>query len=420
MAFLRPPGRGKTVRSQLPSVSAGGDYGKGLFNREMGPLQSQLSQGEYALLRLAPMLESDFVQINKRGEVIDVHNQVQTVTVGVACTSSSMTVPNVLLLARPTCLPEETPQKFKTLLRQSSSSLGLELTRLIPLHFVKISLHNAEKKQLRFKLASGRTFYLQLCPQPGAKEDVFKLWVKVVNMLRPPSDQGPLLHSKSEDPGGSGEALTDRPQLPQSLRSLNLEETVSIRSIYSPAEVRSPAQEDVRSRHSLVFSMGSQPSSRAPSPSPFESEGRTTEFEDLGVPEPLERPPSTRSQGSQPERTERSPRMSRYWVRASIKLLKRLQGIPQRTTTITWDPKLGKFPMVAIGNCVMSLDGVVLTGCSRFRKSSKSRSSRRKSPRRSSSRRPSKIISLIRSCSWGRRKRSKSRDARSRGKGKKR
>ncbi|XP_053218093.1 Golgi-associated RAB2 interactor protein 3-like [Podarcis raffonei] len=361
MAFLRPPGRGKTLRSQLPSVSAGGDYGKGLFNREMGPLQSQLSQGEYALLRLAPMLESDFVQINKRGEVIDVHNQVQTVTVGVACTSSSMTVPNVLLLARPTCPPKETPQKFKTLLRQSSSSLGLELTRLIPLHFVKISLHNAEKKQLRFKLASGRTFYLQLCPQPGAKEDVFKLWVKVVNMLRPPSDQGPLLHSKSEDPGGSGEAMTDRAQ---SLGSLNLEETVSIRSIYSPAEVRSPAQEDVRSRRSLVFSMGSQPSSRAPSPSPFESEGRTTEFEDLGVPEPLERPPSTRSQGSQPERTERSPRMSR--------------------------------------------------------KSSKSRSSRRKSPRRSSSRRPSKIISLIRSCSWGRRKRSKSRDARSRGKGKKR
>nr|XP_034991054.1 protein FAM71B-like [Zootoca vivipara] len=356
--------RGKTLKSQLSSVSAGGDYGKGLFNREMGPLQSQLSQGEYALLKLAPMLESDFVQINKRGEVIDVHNQVQTVTVGVACTSSSMTVPNVLLLARPTCPPEEKPQKFKKLLRQSSSSLGLELTRLIPLHFVKISLHNAEKKQLRFKLASGRTFYLQLCPQPGMKEDVFKLWVKVVNMLRPPSDQGPLLHSKSEDPGGSGEALTDRAQ---SLGSLNLEETVSIRSIYSPAEVRSPAQEDVRSRRSLVLSMGSQPSSRAPSPSPFESEGRTTDFEELGLPEPLERPPSTRSRGSQPERTERSPKMS------SIVLI-----------DISRDEDGGK---------------TRITG---------------------SSRTTSRIVSLIRSCSWGRRKRSKSRDARSRGKGKKR
>ncbi|ETE57176.1 hypothetical protein L345_17111, partial [Ophiophagus hannah] len=44
-----------------------------------------------------------------------------------------------------------------------------------------ISIHNPEKQQLRFKLASGRTFYLQLCSQLGTQEDLFGLWVKVVN-----------------------------------------------------------------------------------------------------------------------------------------------------------------------------------------------------------------------------------------------
>ncbi|XP_061448097.1 Golgi-associated RAB2 interactor protein 6-like [Rhineura floridana] len=366
------------LRSRLPNVSAGGDYGKGLFNREMGPLQSQLHQGEYALLKLAPMLESDFVQISKREEVIDVHNQVQTVTVGVACTSPNLLVPNVLLLARPIFPPEEAAPKFKSLFHQSSSMLRFELTRLLPLSFVKISLHNPEKKQLRFKLASGRTFYLQLCPQPGTKEDVFKLWVKVVNMLRPPSDQRSKLHSNAKDPGVCGEAPPQRasPQRPQSPSSLNLEERVSIRSIYSPSEVPSPAQEESRSTRSLALSMGSQPSFRGPSCSPVESEGRTSGSEGMGLVEPLERPPSRRSRG-----------------RISHGGSRELRGMTGLSS---------------------------LMACSHFRKTSKSRSSRRKSPRRSSSRKPSKIVALIRSCSWGSRRRSKSRDAKSRGKGKKR
>uniref|UniRef100_A0A8D2LP62 Golgi associated RAB2 interactor protein-like Rab2B-binding domain-containing protein n=1 Tax=Varanus komodoensis TaxID=61221 RepID=A0A8D2LP62_VARKO len=201
------------LRSRLPNVSAGGDYGKGLFDREMGPLQSQLHQGEYALLKLAPMLESEFVQISKRGEVIDVHNQVQTVIVGVACTCPNMLIPNVLLLARPIFPPEETPRKRKSLLRHRPPAKRFELTRLLPLHFVKISVHNAEKKQLRFKLASGRTFYLQLCLQPGVREDVFALWVKVVNMLRPPSDSALELHSRAKEPREHGEAPPRRPQV---------------------------------------------------------------------------------------------------------------------------------------------------------------------------------------------------------------
>uniref|UniRef100_A0A670ZUQ8 Golgi associated RAB2 interactor protein-like Rab2B-binding domain-containing protein n=1 Tax=Pseudonaja textilis TaxID=8673 RepID=A0A670ZUQ8_PSETE len=164
---------------------------------EMGPLQEQLRHGEYDLLKFAPMLESDFVQISKRGEMIDVHNQIQTITVAVACTSPSTLVPNVLLLARPLFSPEEPPPKFKFFSHPCCPAKRYELTRLFPLCLVRISIHNLEKQQLRFKLASGRTFYLQLCSQPGTQGDLFGLWVKVVNMLRPPLDLSIKSHRKT-------------------------------------------------------------------------------------------------------------------------------------------------------------------------------------------------------------------------------
>ncbi|KAM6453371.1 Golgi-associated RAB2 interactor protein 4-like [Liasis olivaceus] len=310
------------------------------------------------------MLESDFVQISKRGEVIDVHNQVQTVTVAVACTSPSLLVPNVLLLARPIFPPEEPPPKLKSFVHPRLPAKRYELTRLFPLCLVRISLHNPEKKQLRFKLASGRTFYLQLCPQPGTQEDVFGLWVKVVNMLRPPSELSTKSHSRVKDLGRH-DSSTPPYRSKSPAGSFNLEEKVSIQSIYSASETPSLIHEDVMSRQSLIMSMGSQTSSQVPSWSPVASEEKAFDFDSFPLsegrrsPQPFERPPSRKSRGSRKERAGSSP--------------------------------------------------------SSTRKTSKSgRAGRKKSPRRDSSRKPSKLLSLIRSCSWGSRRKSKSR-----GKGKK-
>ncbi|XP_063158136.1 serine/arginine repetitive matrix protein 1-like [Candoia aspera] len=303
------------------------------------------------------------LQINKRGEVIDVHNQVQMVTVAVACTSPSLLVPNILLLARPIYPPEEPPPKLRSFSHPRPPAKRYELTRLFPLCLVRISLHNPEKKQLRFKLASGRTFYLQLCPQPGTKEDVFGLWVKVVNMLRPPSDLSTKSHSKVKTPGRH-ETSTPPYRSKSPAGSSNLEEKVSIQSIYSASETPSLIHEDVTSRQSLIMSMGSQPSSQVPSWSPIASEEKAFDFDSYPLsegrrsPQPFERPPSHKSRGSRKERA----------------------GSSHSST----------------------------------RKTSKSsRKSRKKSPRRD--RKPSKILSLIRACSWGSRRKSKSR-----GKGKKR
>ncbi|XP_016022468.2 protein FAM71B [Rousettus aegyptiacus] len=172
----------------LPYYTAHSYRSMGVFNTSMGDLQRQLYKGgEYDIFKYAPMFESDFIQISKKGEVIDVHNRVRMVTVGIASTSPILPLPDVMLLARPTKVCEEHARHARTTRgRGRKPSKTLELTRLLPLKFVKISIHDREKQQLRLKLATGRTFYLQLCPSSDAREDLFCYWEKLVYLLRPP------------------------------------------------------------------------------------------------------------------------------------------------------------------------------------------------------------------------------------------
>lgn len=50
--------------------------------------------------------------------------------------------------------------------------------------FVEISIHNSKKQQLRLKLATGHSFYLQLCPPPD-RGDLFIQWKNLIYILRP-------------------------------------------------------------------------------------------------------------------------------------------------------------------------------------------------------------------------------------------
>ncbi|CAH6789667.1 Golgi-associated RAB2 interactor protein 4 [Phodopus roborovskii] len=177
--------------SLLPYYTAQSGSGVGMFNTAMGKLQRQLYKGEYDIFKYAPIFESDFIQITKRGEVIDVHNRVRMVTVGIACTSPILPLPDVMLLARPAPGCEELPGHGRgqtTKGKNRKAVKTLELTRLLPLKFVRISVHNHEKQQLRLKFATGRSCYLQLCPPLEGRDDLFTYWEKLIYLLRPPVD----------------------------------------------------------------------------------------------------------------------------------------------------------------------------------------------------------------------------------------
>uniref|UniRef100_A0ACB8EUQ7 Uncharacterized protein n=1 Tax=Sphaerodactylus townsendi TaxID=933632 RepID=A0ACB8EUQ7_9SAUR len=301
------------TRFQPSGFMGKGDSAKGLFSREMGPLQRQLRLGEYDLLKFAPMLESEFLQVSKRGEVIDVHNLVETMTVAVACTNLLQETPDVLLLARPVFPSEEHLPPLKNLLCQYPPPKALELTRLLPLHFVKITIHNQRKRQLRFKLASGRAFYLQLCSQPDQQEDLFELWVKVVDLLHAPSEQRSKIQDMTRDPK---EAAAQRPESPS---FINLTDTVSIQTVYSFSKAPSPMPEDTTSRRSLSVSLTSQHSTKGPHVSPIIIQEKTSESgsfppsDDTGSQEALEGAPDHQHLSPIEEVDyESSPRSSRY------------------------------------------------------------------------------------------------------------
>ncbi|XP_004425221.1 PREDICTED: protein FAM71A [Ceratotherium simum simum] len=178
-----------TSESLLPYYTAQSGSSVGMFNTAMGKLQRQLHKGEYDIFRYAPIFESDFIQITRRGEVIDVHNRVRMVTVGIASTSPTLSLPDIMLLARPaTGCEEHAGRGQATKGKSRKATKTLELTRLLPLKFVRISIHDREKQQLRLKFATGRSCYLQLCPPLDAREDLFAYWEKLIGLLRPPAD----------------------------------------------------------------------------------------------------------------------------------------------------------------------------------------------------------------------------------------
>uniref|UniRef100_A0A8C9B7I1 Golgi associated RAB2 interactor protein-like Rab2B-binding domain-containing protein n=1 Tax=Phocoena sinus TaxID=42100 RepID=A0A8C9B7I1_PHOSS len=163
--------------SLLPYHTAQSSTGGGLFNTTMGKLQQQLRKGEYDMFKDAPVFESDFIQITKRGDLTDVHNCVCMVTVGITCSSPVLPLPDTMLLARWATGCEE---------HAEHGQAAKELTRLLPLTLVSISTHNREKQQLRVKFATGRSWYLQLCAPLDVQEDLFTSWEELIYLLRTP------------------------------------------------------------------------------------------------------------------------------------------------------------------------------------------------------------------------------------------
>ncbi|XP_074076233.1 Golgi-associated RAB2 interactor protein 5A [Macrotis lagotis] len=125
-----------------------------------GRLQRYLCSGEFDQLGAFPMFESNFVQVTRFGEVAN------KVTMGVAATSPALELPDILLLAGP-----------------GPGKGGLQLFELIPLQFVELFIHDETRQQLKVKLWSGRTFYLQL-RAPPSEEQEFGRWVRLLYRLR--------------------------------------------------------------------------------------------------------------------------------------------------------------------------------------------------------------------------------------------
>ncbi|NWX47140.1 FA71D protein, partial [Steatornis caripensis] len=186
----------------------------------MGDLQRLLSQGEYPPFTSAPIFESKFVQVNRRGEPISVHNQPSCVTIGICAANPSSPMPNVMLVAREVPMsPQESTTDLRKLSKQPFHVVRLALTRIFPLKFVELSVHSTDKHLLMLKLVNGRCYYLELCAPPEQQQHVFSLWLQLISLLKPPENTRvdvnckdfDMCHSKASSPNNPSENR-DNPQ----------------------------------------------------------------------------------------------------------------------------------------------------------------------------------------------------------------
>ncbi|XP_015270154.1 PREDICTED: protein FAM71E1 [Gekko japonicus] len=143
----------------------------------MGDLKKCLASGEYGKLKDCPLFESNFVQVTRSGEVAN------KVTVGIAASSPSLELPDLLVLARPVAYPREecTCEDPEPTLAPREE---LQLIALLPLKFVRIYVHDDTRYQLKVSLANGRKFYLQLLAHPQKLDYLFGQWVRILYRLR--------------------------------------------------------------------------------------------------------------------------------------------------------------------------------------------------------------------------------------------
>ncbi|XP_074092191.1 Golgi-associated RAB2 interactor protein 2 isoform X4 [Macrotis lagotis] len=154
-------------------------------NSSKGNLQTMLDEGEYAPFTFTLMLESNFIQVNKKGESVYLHNRANWVTVGICASSPKLNFPNVMLLAHleSTNFKKDDESKFDDFL-SPTSEVQLVLSRVLPLQFVQISVHDVPKMCLKVKLVSGRTYYLQLCTPSCKQEVIFQQWIELISLLK--------------------------------------------------------------------------------------------------------------------------------------------------------------------------------------------------------------------------------------------
>ncbi|XP_053116525.1 Golgi-associated RAB2 interactor protein 1A-like isoform X2 [Hemicordylus capensis] len=363
-----------------------------VFFNKIGPLQRQLRQGEYGLFRFSPMFESNFVQISKQGGPIEIHNQEQIVTVGITSTSPAHLIPNVLLLARPIVLSEEHLPFFKAM-RRYQKPVRYELTRLFPLRFVKITVHNAERQQLRFKLASGRTFYLQLCAESDRRDDLFDAWVRIIQLLRPASDVN--VDEPKEKPRAPTSHVTSLPlqtNIP-SPRHISPQHMNATWNIHAATKSVSALENKTKKKQNLAPEKKAK-KKQSPAPekkakkkqSPVPSPESTVKMRNLGPP----------SSSVEVVLGDSLPAIE------NLKTSKRLETVPEVSST---QEGQAEEKVEHESNPLAK------------RKPKKSDVSRSRSGQQGTSRKPSKIISLIRACSWGKsRKGNRSGKARNKGK----
>ncbi|XP_067915484.1 Golgi-associated RAB2 interactor protein 1A-like [Heterodontus francisci] len=138
---------------------------------EGGSLHKLLRSREYNLFAQSAVFESDFIQVTRRGNLVDIHNIPTLLTLGITASVPFLPLPNILIIAS-----RDTESKGT-----EGEEGYMKITRMLPMKLVRLSVHEKVSRCLKLVLANRSTFYLQL--QDKHPNHVFKLWEELIHII---------------------------------------------------------------------------------------------------------------------------------------------------------------------------------------------------------------------------------------------
>ncbi|KAL8222615.1 UNVERIFIED_CONTAM: hypothetical protein K2H54_077627 [Gekko kuhli] len=165
--------------SSPPSLACWASLGTGQTSAwEDGQLRQLLHSPDYNLFPNSAVFESDFVQVTKKGKCVDFTNMPTIVSVGVTSSDPCLPLPNVLLMARRKVLDKG----FAAGGSKTPEPPVPELSRLLPLRHVRLSVHLPAQRILRLQTVTRKVYYLQL--HRDYPKVVFGLWSRLADILK--------------------------------------------------------------------------------------------------------------------------------------------------------------------------------------------------------------------------------------------
>ncbi|XP_048193876.1 protein FAM71F2 [Perognathus longimembris pacificus] len=163
------------IRGLPPVVS---DSGPGVeLGVEDGLLCQLIHSPEFNLFPDSVVFESNFIQVTKDGNWMDVYEGSTIVILGVTSSVPSLPLPNILLMANITW-----PQRPFSNWTTPCSAPVITLSRILPLKYVELRIYDRIQRILRVRTVTEKIYYMRL--HKNHPEAVFQFWIRLVRILR--------------------------------------------------------------------------------------------------------------------------------------------------------------------------------------------------------------------------------------------
>ncbi|XP_054419849.1 Golgi-associated RAB2 interactor protein 1A [Pteronotus mesoamericanus] len=144
---------------------------------EDGLLCQLIHSPEFNLFPDSTVFESNFIQVTKPGNWMNVNEELATVILGVTSTVPSLPLPNILLMANVTW-----SQGQLSACSTPDCAPVITLSRILPLKFVELQICDRLQRILRIRTVTEKIYYLKL--HEKHPEAVFQFWIRLVTILQ--------------------------------------------------------------------------------------------------------------------------------------------------------------------------------------------------------------------------------------------